>query len=996
HIEGGGESDTLNLQQSNHAFQLTLAAGSDADLLLESIEDIQATAGDGHRLEGDDRENTWEINDQDEGTLNSSLTFVGVDHLLGNGDTDTFKLLNGGRVSGVIDGAGNTEGEDTLDLTQYGDAQLTLTLQTDAESGLRLRNLESISAPTDAGHTLIGADEENTWEITATDEGTLNGMRFVGVANLTGGSDDDTFRLLTEDSLSGVVDGAGREDENTLDLSRLSEAAFSVGSGGQFTRIDYLKGARNKTTLEAPGPDNQWRLDQGQNAGTVTDSEGQALRFTDVTDLQGGNEGNRFVFDGGWVTGWVKGGEETDRFELDLAPGTQGRLQLDGGNGANQLQVTGGGAGYEAQYRVSQSAGERLVYTDANNSVYEVAFENLARVDDNLTAGTLQVGGTLNAEALTLRNQGYQVEGFTALYFDHKTHLSIAAETNDQLTIAGPQDLAGTLEIHNARVEQPDSDDRIQARQLRLVGIDQFGSQANPIRTVVDQLSADIGTGGLFLNNDGNLRLNRLDTRGPVDLWLAGSLTSDTALVSNQAVNLHSDLGSIRLDGDNRLTGEVTLHANGDIHLSNRESLTLGAVRADRLTLDVEGQLNGQGPLVLNSAFLSAEGDMALAHEDNRLQTVNLSGGGAIDLNNDGALAVNELESAGAVHIRARGLTMNARSTASSLTLDSGPGDLVVHRDLTAETGLHLSGERIEQRGTLASGGELLLEAEKDIVMEAGARTSGQGEAMAYRAGGHLTLAGLDNAEGTVELNAGGEILTAFNGEENGPVNIAAQRLEVQSGTGVTSTSRLITRVGELSVKNQQNRVAITNSGTVRIDRMASNGNVSLRNLKGDIELDSRDGPVFDRQETDALSAGGTINANYRQGTVSIFVDNGNLLALGMPHSHKPDLVGRRGNLIVGGDIGTAARPLVMYFQDNLFIEGLRSWSPEWAFGHPPAKVENQSSLKMSDFDLLMSGADYLVQVEELEDVDPAVFTEVRNYTYDDIAIRLPESQQYE
>jgi hypothetical protein len=37
-----------------------------------------------------------------------------------------------------------------------------------------------------------------------------------------------------------------------------------------------------------------------------------------------------------------------------------------------------------------------------------------------------------------------------------------------------------------------------------------------------------------------------------------------------------------------------------------------------------------------------------------------------------------------------------------------------------------------------------------------------------------------------------------------------------------------------------------------------------------------------------------------------------------------------------------------------------------------------------------------LIEVESIEDIDPAIFTAVRNYNYDDISIRMPRDQLYE
>jgi len=37
-----------------------------------------------------------------------------------------------------------------------------------------------------------------------------------------------------------------------------------------------------------------------------------------------------------------------------------------------------------------------------------------------------------------------------------------------------------------------------------------------------------------------------------------------------------------------------------------------------------------------------------------------------------------------------------------------------------------------------------------------------------------------------------------------------------------------------------------------------------------------------------------------------------------------------------------------------------------------------------------------LINIENLSEIDPAIFTKVRNYNYDDISIRLPADQNYD
>uniref|UniRef100_UPI00055CDB23 hypothetical protein n=1 Tax=Marinimicrobium agarilyticum TaxID=306546 RepID=UPI00055CDB23 len=203
---------------------------------------------------------------------------------------------------------------------------------------------------------------------------------------------------------------------------------------------------------------------------------------------------------------------------------------------------------------------------------------------------------------------------------------------------------------------------------------------------------------------------------------------------------------------------------------------------------------------------------------------------------------------------------------------------------------------------------------------------------------------------------------------------------------------RLLTETRELHATNRGGAISMGNTGELRVERLANNGNIDFENL-GTVVLDNRNGPVFDLEATDALQAGGTGNANYEQGTLRMELEDGNLIALGSRSSVRPDLVGKRGIFFVDGDIGSASRPLVMYFKDYLFMRGQRSFRPSWAFDTAPAEVEDESVARFSQ-DLSTAG-DQLVEVEGLEEIDPAIFTEVRNYSYDEVSILMPPDQRY-
>src|SRR5690606_11792828 len=119
--------------------------------------------------------------------------------------------------------------------------------------------------------------------------------------------------------------------------------------------------------------------------------------------------------------------------------------------------------------------------------------------------------------------------------------------------------------------------------------------------------------------------------------------------------------------------------------------------------------------------------------------------------------------------------------------------------------------------------------------------------------------------------------------------------------------------------------------------------------------------------------AGGTVNANYEIGSLTINVATGNLLASREPGPNvaNPDIVARTAVLTTpGGSLGSPDRMLVIYVKDHLLIGGARSWGPLWGFDTRPATVDNQSTIQGSLSDLLASGNEQLVEVETLDEVN--------------------------
>ena len=123
----------------------------------------------------------------------------------------------------------------------------------------------------------------------------------------------------------------------------------------------------------------------------------------------------------------------------------------------------------------------------------------------------------------------------------------------------------------------------------------------------------------------------------------------------------------------------------------------------------------------------------------------------------------------------------------------------------------------------------------------------------------------------------------------------------------------------------------------------------------------------------------------------------GSIMATGSARVDQPDVVADSVALFAPlGEIGSGGRPLVLYVRNSVYFNGFRSLQPFWGFDIAPEIFQNDSAVQVDLLDLINLGGEQLVEVEELEEVNPAVFTAVTNYFFDDVSIRLPDDQLYD
>ncbi|NEP60004.1 MAG: filamentous hemagglutinin N-terminal domain-containing protein, partial [Symploca sp. SIO2G7] len=183
----------------------------------------------------DDASITLEAN---QSIITGNLTSVGDITLTSNAIDFEDQISGGGILTlqpatadqNVAIGNGTGFGPDTLDLLdtdianlQDGFASITIG-RADSTGTVTIDNGATFNDPVNiiGGATLVGPEQNTTWQLTGANEGNLNsifpnGLTFNGIENLTGGSLDDSFIFADGVDFNGSISDSGGTD--TFDFS---------------------------------------------------------------------------------------------------------------------------------------------------------------------------------------------------------------------------------------------------------------------------------------------------------------------------------------------------------------------------------------------------------------------------------------------------------------------------------------------------------------------------------------------------------------------------------------------------------------------------------------------------------------------------------------------------------------------------------------------------------------------------------------------------------
>jgi Ca2+-binding RTX toxin-like protein len=298
-----------------------------------------------------------------------------------------------------------------------------------------------------------------SWNLSSADAGTVGGIAFSGIENLTGSSRNDSFQIADSGSLSGQIDGAG--GYNTLDYSGSTvEVAIDVSSGAaarlngnqnrafaniqsfvgsQTTAADSLYGPSTATTytlnnaasgslssgqnysgferlignghdmLVGPNSAATWNV-AGTDAGTLTTGS-TSISFSGIKNLIGGSHDDLFM----------------------LAPGSEISGTIDGGGGVNVLDYSAYGSSVMVRLQDQMATA-----TGGFNSIQRL-------IGANGTGTNILVGTDAATRWTVSRANGGMVNG---LDFDAFQHL-IGGAGDDTFTFTPGGSTGGTIDGGN-------------------------------------------------------------------------------------------------------------------------------------------------------------------------------------------------------------------------------------------------------------------------------------------------------------------------------------------------------------------------------------------------------------------------------------------------------------------------------------------------------------------------------------------------------------------
>jgi len=543
-------------------------------------------------------------------------------------------------------------------------------------------------------------------------------------------------------------------------------------------------------------------------------------------------------------------------------------------------------------------------------------------------------------------------------------------------------------------------------------------------------IAADTSMGGIdnnIINTSGNIQVNgesRFISSAGADILLARTGSN------------HRFFDGISASGvaDTRLNN-VQINNSGDTRLQD--------INATNLSLISGGDIVDVGAInVSDLTDLSTTADINLNEtlSNNSLNRITVNNANNVNINSTTAVTLESFAQVGGLNISANGITTNSNLVADvELNLNAGTGSLNINNDLTVNNSNFIVGD-VDDRF-------VILAAEQDIIQAANTTITGSYISLNSDAGvinqnGNIIQNQINNAQGSLNevvitaqsIVMGGaastqadSIITNSTGDQsisslsaalvslsssNGAIidanaeatNINALNLTINADSGIGQSidqgnvvnNAIETEVVELDITNNGAIIDTVTDGNGNIIdirsaiNISNTGDVLVSNLinTGDINFNNTTNITVDK-----------IDAGFSVGRVTMNTDNGSVFGIdrgiGNGFLNIADITADTGIFSANGNFGTFDRPIVLKIRSEFVLSSIIS-STFFPDGKPPIYVDT-SDISFDIFDSINSvSGQQLIEVESVADINKAIFTDLQNYSSQEIAIRLPRGQIFE
>lgn len=127
-------------------------------------------------------------------------------------------------------------------------------------------------------------------------------------------------------------------------------------------------------------------------------------------------------------------------------------------------------------------------------------------------------------------------------------------------------------------------------------------------------------------------------------------------------------------------------------------------------------------------------------------------------------------------------------------------------------------------------------------------------------------------------------------------------------------------------------------------------------------------------------------------GDFSLEMTIGNIKTDGSVVLNQPHIAAKNVSIRNPHGVFLPPSPVIYAPQRIHIISGRSRNRPYWGLDVVPDDIDDETKY----YGDAVGAGEQLIDVESLADIDPAIFTPVRNYVYQDVSIRLPSDQLYE